>query len=176
MESPNMQTYSVIKFIAHPCLFFQSRPILISCQSPATLIKSTSLFQFVASNLCKQAGVYLQSAASALKSKLQLLYLFIYIYFFKSWISCLISMEAGLHLKSRPLTGRRRSQIWGIRRTERAAHHKTFHASHSSIGSGIIVICASYSAWTFCGECFSWRGWEAACAGGDCPVKLSHRR
>lgn len=48
----------------HCPLFFWSRLILISCQSFATLTKSTSLFQFVDSNLCKQVGGYLQSAAA----------------------------------------------------------------------------------------------------------------
>lgn len=128
-------------------LIFPSWPILISCQSPTALIKSTSLFQFVASNLCG-GGL---SSKCCLKFKIT------------AALFILFKMDILPHFHRgrtpvRPSCGRRRPQIW------QTADHNRFHASHISIRSRIGVIGASCSAWTFV-ECFSCRGWEAACGG-----------
>lgn len=99
----NMQTYSVMAqfFFFSPRRVFlsQSRPILISCQSPTLLIKSKLLFLFVASNLCEHTRIYHQSAVAALKVKITAEFFF-FSFFFLSWISCLIFIDGGFHLKS----------------------------------------------------------------------------
>lgn len=67
----NMQTYSgMAQLFFYRVSLSQSRPILISCQSPTLLIKSKLLFLFVASNLCEHTRIYLQSAVAALKVKI----------------------------------------------------------------------------------------------------------
>lgn len=100
VEHANIFSNGTVFFFSPRRVFLsQSRPILISCQSPTLLIKSKLLFLFVASNLCEHTRIYHQSAVAALKVKITAEFFF-FSFFFLSWISCLIFIDGGFHLKS----------------------------------------------------------------------------
>lgn len=131
----NKQTYSVMaQLIFCGVSLSQSKPILISCQSP-TLIKSKLLFLFVASNLCEHTGLISKSAVAPLNVKITVEI------FFQSWISYLIFIEAVFLLKSKPPGGHSHFKTGtSCRHAEKATDIKTFHVEYYFIMLIIITI------------------------------------